>query len=233
MTDDCPVKIFTERFGDHFGSYKRKTDRLERSLRNIAIQNGGRPGERLCSLLSMPASDNMLLRLVHSAPLPECPEIIALGVDDWAMKKRDRYGSILVNLSTNKPIGLLPDREEGTLWAWLKTHPEIRVVSRDRYGNYRRAVSSGAPQAMQITDRWHLLKNLGEAVRKVLDREHIAMRKVREKQSGVVDMQRSTPGSTAPPRQHEKFRQVKAMLIRGVPIREIVSALRSTYFLIN
>ena len=87
------------------------------------------------------------------------------------MKKRNRYGSILIDLSTRKPICLLPDREEATVTTWLKTHPEIRVVSRDRYGNYQRAAGLGAPQAAQVADRWHLLKNLGEAARKVLDRE--------------------------------------------------------------
>ncbi|MBK1439660.1 ISL3 family transposase [Parapedobacter sp. ISTM3] len=220
-TDECPVKIFTERFGDHFSAYKRKTERLAKALYNLAIQNGGRPGERLCNLLSMPASDNTLLRLVHSAPMPERPNVTELGVDDWAMKKRDRYGSILVDLSTNKPIGLLPDREEDTLSGWLKAHPGIRTVSRDRYGNYRRAVSCGAPRAIQVADRWHLLKNLGEAVRKMLEREHVAMRKARESQAVSAGAQKARIRSLASPRQHEKFRQVKDMLARNIPVREI------------
>lgn len=137
------------------------------------------------------------------------------------MKKRNRYGSILIDLSTRKPICLLPDREEATVTTWLKTHPEIRVVSRDRYGNYQRAAGLGAPQAAQVADRWHLLKNLGEAARKVLDREHVVMRKVREKQAGVGVAGPVEAKSLASPRQHEKFRMVKQMLAQGVPIREI------------
>ncbi|MYY49932.1 hypothetical protein CMT87_09000 [Elizabethkingia anophelis] len=98
--------------------------------------------------------------------------VTAIGVDDWAYKKRDSYGSILVNLHTGKVIDLLPDREEYTLRKWLEIRPEIKVMTRDRYSNYQKAITSGAPQAIQVTDRWHLLKNLSETVQKVLVRQY-------------------------------------------------------------
>ncbi|MBB5638344.1 transposase [Pedobacter cryoconitis] len=171
--------MFTERFDDHFRPYKRITDRLKETLLNITLEAGGKSGERICKQFSIGISDSTLLRIIYNTVLPDCKEVIALGVDDWAIKKRDRYGSILVDLTTNKPIALLADREENTLTAWLKDRPEIQIVSRDRYGNYQRAVNKGAPQAVQVTDRRHLLKKLGEAVRKVIDREHAVMKKVR------------------------------------------------------
>lgn len=119
---------------------------------------GGRSAERVCKSLSMPVSDSTLLRLIGKAPLPTLGSLKAVGVDDWAYKKRDRYGSILVNLDTGKVVDLLPDREEQTLTRWLEGQPAIEVITRDRYGKYKRAATKGAPQAIQVTDRWHLLK---------------------------------------------------------------------------
>jgi transposase len=106
--------------------------------------------------------------------------VIALGVDDWAIKKRECYGSVLVDLTTNRPMGLLGDRGENTLSEWLQERTRVKVISRDRYGNYQRASTKGTPDAVQVTDRWHLLKNLGEAMRKILDREYSALKKVWE-----------------------------------------------------
>lgn len=130
-------------------------------------------------------------------------------------------GSILVDLATNKPIALLADREETTLTKWLKNRPEIQIISRDRYGNYQRAANKGAPQAVQVTDRWHLLKNLGEAVRKVIDREYAVMKKVRTVYQETKQVKIEPPKSLASERQHEKFRQVKKMLKEGFSIKEI------------
>ncbi|WP_126247184.1 ISL3 family transposase [Chitinophaga rhizosphaerae] len=220
-TDECPFKVFTERFNDHFEPYKRLTNRLSETLLKIALEAGGKSGERICRQCSIGISDSTLLRIIYNADLPNCKEVIALGVDDWAIKKRDRYGSILVDLTTNKPIALLADREENTLTAWLKDRPEIQIVSRDRYGNYQRAASKGAPQAVQVTDRWHLLKNLGEAVRKVIDREHASMKKVRTVYKETRQAKIEPPKSLASERQHEKFREVKKMLNEGVSIKEI------------
>jgi len=133
---------------------------------------GGKSAERVCNSLSMPISDSTLLRLINKAPLPPLDQLKAVGVDDWAYKKRDRYGSILVNLDTGKIVDLLPDREEKSLENWLKKQPEIEVITRDRYHKYVRGATKGAPNALQVTDRWHLLKNLGEAVKRVMIREY-------------------------------------------------------------
>ena len=107
---------------------------------------GGRPAERICNTLSMPVSDSTLLRLIHKTPLPPIGQLKAIGVDDWAYKKRDRYGGIPVNLDTGKVIDLLPDREEKTLTSWLQGQPAIEVITRDRYGKYMLAATKGLPR---------------------------------------------------------------------------------------
>lgn len=225
-TDECPLKVFTERFDNHFRPYQRRTGRLHDRLLNLAIETGGKPAERICSRFSIPVSDTTLLRIVDQAELPKHQGIIALGVDDWAIRKRERYGSILVDLVTNRPIGLLGDREEDTLSCWLKERGKIQVISRDRYANYQRGSTKGAPQAVQVADRWHLLKNLGEAVRKILDREHTAMKKVRNSQSETKLANPRVLKSMASPRQKEKFLEVKQLLQQDVPIREIARRFR-------
>jgi transposase len=170
--EECPLKIFTERFESHFKPYKRRTERLEIKIRQLGLFAGGKPAERICGMVSMPVSDTTILRLVQKEDLPKAAAVSAVGVDDWAFKKRRSYGSILVNLHTGKVIDLLPDREEASLRKWLEQRPEIEIMTRDRYSNYQKAVTVGAPQAAQVADRWHLLKNLSESVQKILTRQY-------------------------------------------------------------
>lgn len=145
----------------------------------------------------------------------------ALGVDDWAIKKRERYGSILVDLSTNRPIGLLGDREKNTLGLWLLERSQVKVISRDRYGNCQRTSTKGAAEAIQVTDRWHLLKNLSEAMRKILDWEYLALKKVREASRVTKETEPQLLKYTAPSAQQRKYKEVKLLLEQGVPIKEI------------
>ncbi|TKC06180.1 ISL3 family transposase [Pedobacter frigoris] len=172
LTDECPLKIFTERYKDHFEPCKRTTKRLEEKLFDTVLELGGKPAERICNHFSIPVSDTTLLRLINKAPIPDSGDFTAIGVDDWAYKKRERYGSILVDLTTRRIVDLLPDREEASLVNWLQKQPKLEIITRDRYGKYRRAATKGVPQAIQVADRWHLLKNLGEALTKMMTREY-------------------------------------------------------------
>lgn len=219
-TLECPLKIFTERFKSFFSSFQRRSDRLTQKLLNLVIRIGGKPAEKTCKDLNIPISDTSLLRIITKQELPPTTNITHLGVDDWAIRKRERYGSILVDLTTNRPIGLLKDREENTLKDWLLENKQIQLISRDRYINYQKASTLGAPEAIQVADRWHLLKNLGESVRKVLDRECVVIKKMRE-QHTVSQPKKKKSNNNISNNQLERFAQVKSLLAQGQSHRKI------------
>lgn len=158
----CCRRTFAERMPDLVGSRSRRTHRLEGALTRIGLSLGGEAGSRLARHLGMGASGDTILRLIHDLPLPRrnaAPS--AIGIDDWAIRKGKTYGTIVVDLERRQPVDLLPDRSAATVAAWLRDRPNIEVVARDRSTEYARAVSDGAPQAMQVADRWHLLLNMG------------------------------------------------------------------------
>lgn len=188
----CPVKVFTERFVDHFSPYKRRTVRFNKACLKLILETSGKAAERIALDWGMDISDTSLLRLISEIPVPKISTPYALGVDDWAYKKGHRYGTVLVNLESRKIIDILYDREAITLEKWLKEHAGINVISRDRYGKYIRGASNGAPDAIQVTDRWHLLKNLGEATTKVMLREYSRLNQVFRKEAAPAPVKEET-----------------------------------------
>jgi transposase len=163
----CPRRIFTERVPELVAPYARKTQRLIAALQALGVALGGQAGVRLAHRLRLPASRDTLLRLVRRLPLPVIPPLQAIGVDDWAQRKRQRYGTIVVDLERHQPVALLYDREADTLATWLHAHPGITIIARDRLKAYRDGARAGAPQATQVADRFHLLQNLAEALDQV------------------------------------------------------------------
>jgi transposase len=123
----------------------------------------------------MATSPDTLLRRVKRLKYEPAEPPRAVGIDDWAWRKGQRYGTIVVDLELSDVIDLLPDRDAETVAAWLKAHPGIKVVSRDRSATYAEASTQGASGAVQVADRWHLLKNLREAVERVLERHSAAV----------------------------------------------------------
>jgi transposase len=128
----CPRRIFTERVPELVASYARKTCRLITALQAIGVALGGQAGARLAHLLGLPTSRDTLLRLVRRLPLAVIPPLHTIGVDDWAHRKRQRYGTIVVDLERHQPVALLHDREAGTLATWVHMHPGITSIARDR-----------------------------------------------------------------------------------------------------
>lgn len=162
-TPTCPRQIFTERLPDLVQSYARMTNRLREALVALGLATSAEVSERLAPALGMLISASTLLRRLRAVACP--PPKSVRSVDDWAWKKGQTYGTILVDLEKRCPIELLADRKEETLTAWLLTHPEIDVISRDRGGEYAAAAKKGAPQAKQIADKFHLVKNLREGLK--------------------------------------------------------------------
>jgi transposase len=179
----CTRRIFTERVPELVAPYARKTQRLIAALQAIGVALGGQAGARLAHRLGLPASRDTLLRLVRRLPLPAVRLLSAIGVDDWAHRKRQRDGTIVVDLERRQPVALLHDREANTLATWLRGHPEITVIARDRLKAYQDGARAGAPQATQVADRFHLLQNLAEALDQVFSAHGPALKAVSDARS--------------------------------------------------
>jgi Transposase len=160
----CTRRIFTERLPDLVALSARKTHRLTTVLQAIGLALGGPAGARFAACLRLPTSAATLLRLVRAAPVPATPALQAIGVDEWAWRRGHRSGTILVDLMTHRVVDLLPDRSAATLAAWLAQHPTLTVVCRDRSDLDADGIRRGAPQAVQVVDRFHLVHNLRQVL---------------------------------------------------------------------
>jgi transposase len=167
--ESCPRKIFAQQCESCLKPYARRLERANVQVLSIGLSMGGRPGARICSLTGLPLSTSTILRVLRRTPVPEIKAPAVLGVDDFAFRKGNTYGTILIDLEKRKPVDLLPDREGKTLESWLLAHPGVAVVSRDRSSVYANAIRNACPEAIQVADRWHLLKNLGENTAKYLE----------------------------------------------------------------
>ena len=157
----------------------RRTSRLEGIVHHIGIALGGRPAASLARRLMLPVSRDTLLRVVRRRAVPGGINTVCIvGVDDFACKRGQRYGALLCDLEHHRIVDLLPDRQTGTVADWLAAHSEITVVSRDRGGGYGPAAAKGAPQAVQVADRWHVMENASAAFLEAVRRSMRTIRQV-------------------------------------------------------
>jgi len=232
---ECPRRVFAERLPAAAPPRVRRTARLAEAQRSIAFSAGGEAGARLASRLAMPVSGDTLLRLIRTAPFPAAPMPRVVGIDDWAWRRGQRYGTLIVDLERSRPIDVLPDRDAQTVGAWLNCHPGIEIVARDRAGAYADGVRSSAPEAVQVADRWHLLRNLGDALARVLDQHHGDLRAAAA--AAVEGMQGTRPvpdvfsvPAPEPPVsdrhavRRDRFNEAVALHGQGWPARRIARA---------
>jgi transposase len=173
----CGRRIFTERFSDGvLAPWARRTGRLDHVAHHLGVALGGRPAASFARRLMLPVSNDTLLRVVRRRGCPAFTPPTVIGIDDWAWRRNQRYGTIICDLERRRPISLLPDREPATAQAWLAEQPQIAIVACDRGGGYTLAAAKALPHATQVADRWHLMENASHAF---LDAVRKSMRQVR------------------------------------------------------
>jgi transposase len=227
----CPRKIFAEPVDKVAMRYRRKTTRLEDVLLQLTWRLGAAGAAQIARLIGLLlSSDAVLYRFKKSAPAQarvEAPEV--LGIDDFAFRRGHRYGTLLIDLKTSTPVDLLPDRERASVEKWLKEHPGAKIISRDRSAVFADAIREAAPDAIAVADRFHLLKNLMEAMQTQIGKENQAIRDVLvpkvppSEDEGPVTQARRVQRASQESRQRrfERWQKVHALFGQGYFKKEI------------
>lgn len=250
---DRPRRVFCERMPELTAAHARTTADLADAHRHLGLALGGEAGARSAADLGLPTSPDTILRRVKNAPDEEpTPRPRYVGIDDWATREGHTHGTIVIDLERGTVFDLLPGRDGAALKVWLSAHPQVEVITRDRWPAYIRAASEAAPQATQVADRFHLLMNVREAVEKVLCRVAPDIRAANAAVGGpAVDSPVAAPSGLspavapepdpAPPtatvqrragkraRREERFRRVKELTAERLSVRQIAGRLRMSY----
>lgn len=227
----CPRRTFAEQVKGLTVRYGRRTPAARRVLEAVAVALGGRAGSRLASALHTRVSRTTLLRTVMALPDPHWTVPKVLGVDDFATRRGQHYGTVLIDCETGQPLNLLPGRDAATLAGWLREHPGSEIICRDRGGSYADGARTGAPNAVQVADRFHLWQNLGTAVEHSVSRHTHCLKTAAMRADGLTNEAVADPADTEKEispieaRIRERHATVHALLAQGHGIREIAREL--------
>jgi transposase len=233
---ECQRRIFTEPLPRVAARYARRTERLADALRELTFLVGGEAAARIAKAFGLIVSPDALCDSLKKAKPADVQDPRFLGVDDFAFRRGQHYGTILVDLEKHCPIDLLPDRDAESLAQWLKNHSGVQIVTRDRAEVYKNGITVGAPNAVQVADRWHLLKNLGDTLERFLHRHHCSLVETTRQMN-----ERSVPSDvttlpTAPPKdltaaesakshrqqkREERYQRVRELHQKGMSQRAI------------
>lgn len=199
MNTSCPRRIFAERLPALTEAFARRTNRLRDTLLDIGWALGGEAGAHLCRKQAMPVCAATLLAQLRRAGVAELPTPRVLGVDDWGFQQKHPTGTLLIDLEHHRPVDVLLNSDEEVLTQWLQKHAGVEVIVRDRGAGYRKAAAKGAPHAQQVLDRWHVLKNLGEAIQKTLAQQIDVLRQAGQQVNKHAQQTSSAPTEPAQP----------------------------------
>jgi transposase len=177
-TPTCPRVTFAEQVAGLTRPYAQRTVALNTALQTIGLAVGGQAGTRLGAKLGRPGSPATILRRVRASVPAPVPAPRVVGIDDRAICKGQRYGSIIVDVERHRPIALLPEHATAPIAKWFAEHPSVEIVARDRASLYPEALASGAAQAQQVADGWHLTHNIATALQELLRRHTSSLRVV-------------------------------------------------------
>jgi transposase len=206
----CAQKIFVERLPDLCRPHAQRTKRLQEALGLLGLAAGGQAGAEIGSEQGLNGSRDTILRLVRRHQLPDPPKSRIVGIDDWAWKRRQRYGTLICDLESHQPLDLLADRSVETVSAWFQAHPHVEIVSRDGSAEYASAIKKGAPHARQVSDRWHLVKNLAACVSVQLARSLAQMRRAEQAAANASEEQQHAHEQHSHPRTQAEQRTQQA-----------------------
>ena len=225
----CRRRTFAGQFPDFVRRYGRRSERLTTQQLQVGLITNSEAGSRLLQVFDMSASSDTLLRLVREVPEPQSKTPRILGVDDWAKCKGQTYGTILVDLEENTVVDLLPERTAEALAEWLQEHPGVQIITRDRSTEYTRGINEGAPNAMQIADRWHLFLNAKQMLQRYFGRAYNRLKKLPAIEQAEITQpgeQNSTERAQIFPRTRRDYVRALSSRASRVELYETIQQLR-------
>jgi len=236
--DNCRKRTFAKQPVNEVFRYRRRTRRCEVVVTEHASVCSSTNAMHLLQKMQIPINNCTILRDIHRINVPDNEGVESIGVDDLAFKKGVDYGSIIIDLESSSFFGLLGDREQESFRKWLNCHQEVKVVSRDRSTEYSAAIASTGRNIIEVSDRFHLIKNMSDCVTKVISDRYTAYRDtVRLPESAEEEPERTLqdaevkPGKDAgnPPdlrtTMFKEVKEVKELQKKGFKISAIAKKL--------